>query len=329
MSREVLTCVGVIAGILGGLLVILLPLSFQGVEYYEYGFKRRKTTGAVDTGEIYTSGRYAVGPDTEFKTFPAMAHTEHFRDVTVFTSDRLQVEITCTMQYFLRPHQLQLLHKSFDIHYQPVMSNNALDALKGASTVFSTDDFIWKRQLVEDALFKAIRERLGGNCCEKDCEIDEKCTPGCKSYSKCSERDWGLFAEVRYFQLGRLDIPDDLNDRYIQALVLQEQAATERYIQRAKLVRKETEKQVEETQNKAAEISQNATAQSQFIVTVAKAEAESTVEKARSEGLKLLYQEVKITDPKHKASFDYLRTLKSRKNTKLTVDYQQMIAGNL
>ncbi len=34
------------------------------------------------------------------------------------------------MMYFLRPHQLKELHKNFDIHYRPVLRNNALDALK-------------------------------------------------------------------------------------------------------------------------------------------------------------------------------------------------------
>jgi len=48
------------------LLVILLPLSFSYVEYYEYGLVQRLSTGAVDTEEVYTSGRYIVGPDKHF-----------------------------------------------------------------------------------------------------------------------------------------------------------------------------------------------------------------------------------------------------------------------
>jgi len=40
----------------------------------QYGFIRRKSTGTVDTGRVYTYGRYLVGPDFKFKTFPADAH---------------------------------------------------------------------------------------------------------------------------------------------------------------------------------------------------------------------------------------------------------------
>lgn len=41
---------------------------------------------------------------------------------------------------------------------------------QGAATAFTTREYIRDRGNVEQALFKAVRERLGGKCCEKDCE---------------------------------------------------------------------------------------------------------------------------------------------------------------
>ena len=41
----ILTIVGVIVGIIALLAVILLPLSFVGLEYHEMGFFRRRSTG--------------------------------------------------------------------------------------------------------------------------------------------------------------------------------------------------------------------------------------------------------------------------------------------
>ena len=59
---------------------------------FQYGFRRRKTTGSVDTNKVYgMGGRHAVGPDYEFKVFAADAHFESFSSVTVFAADRLQV----------------------------------------------------------------------------------------------------------------------------------------------------------------------------------------------------------------------------------------------
>lgn len=48
------------------LLIILLPMSFSYVEYYEYGLVQRLSTGSVDTEEVYSSGRYIIGPDKHF-----------------------------------------------------------------------------------------------------------------------------------------------------------------------------------------------------------------------------------------------------------------------
>ncbi len=70
---------------------------------------------------------------------------------------------------------------------------------------------------------------------------------GCKPYSTCVESDWGLFAEVRYFQLGGLDIPDELNQRFLKALVLQEENETEKLKQESQVIRKETQAQVSQS----------------------------------------------------------------------------------
>ena len=74
--------------------------------------------------------------------------------------------------------------------------------------------------------------------------FSENCVAGCKSYKTCTERDWGLFAEVRYFQLGGLGIPDELNQRFLKALVLQEENETEKLKQESQVIRKETQAQV-------------------------------------------------------------------------------------
>ena len=70
------------------------------------------------------------------------------------------------------------------------------------------------------------------------------CHSGCKPATRCEEDDYGLFVEVRYFQLTALEIPDELNQRYLQALVLQEATQTEKLKQEATVIRKETDAKV-------------------------------------------------------------------------------------
>jgi len=87
--------------------------------------------------------------------------------------------------------------------------------------------------------------------------------------------------------------------------------------------------QVQEIKNNASEIEQNARSQAELLSTVSQAEYTNSIETARSEGLTQLFSSLGITDQDKKNSFDYLRTLRGLEHAKLTVDYDQRIAGNL
>ena len=59
---------------------------------FQYGFRRRSTTGSVDTSKVYGSGGiYSIGPDYEFKPFRSDAHFVTYYEIEIFASDRLQV----------------------------------------------------------------------------------------------------------------------------------------------------------------------------------------------------------------------------------------------
>lgn len=321
-----------VLGVVGVLLlIILLPLSFAGVEYYELGFKRQKSTGTVDTDEVYPGGNYLVGPDIEFKTFKASAHFEYLRDVAVFTSDKLEVKLDVTFQYFLKKEDLHILHRNYDLYYQNVIRTSAIDALKGEAPNFKTREYINNRENLEASLYKAVRERLGGMCCMEDCYVYEfACPEGCKNYTLCDDKtEKGLWVFVKYFQLGAVDIPSGVEDRYLRALTLKEEADREELLQEAQVVRKSTEAEVRDIQNRAKEISQNAEAQAKLMSTVAGANYTATVEKARALGLKGLYTRLGLRSQELKNSYDYLRTLATLENVHFTVDFQQRIVGNV
>ena len=48
----------------------------------------------MDKTEVYGVGRYLIGPDFEFKIFPADLHYVEVKDAKIFTSDKLEVS-TC------------------------------------------------------------------------------------------------------------------------------------------------------------------------------------------------------------------------------------------
>lgn len=66
------------------------------------------------------------------------------------------------------------------------------------------------------------------------------CPIGCKPTSTCTSTDKGLYVDVKYFQLGTITIPNDVQSQYMKALTLQEEADREKLLQDAQVVRKNT-----------------------------------------------------------------------------------------
>lgn len=85
--------------------------------------------------------------------------------------------------------------------------------------------------------------------------------------------------------------------------------------------------QVKQIENEAGLISQNGTAQSDLILSIAHANARSVVESARSLGLKLLYERLGIRDSKQQTSLDYLRSLRGKDGISFAVGYNTLVAG--
>ena len=70
------------------------------------------------------------------------------------------------------------------------------------------------------------------------------CKPGCKNRSTCTEADKGFFARVEYFYLQDVTIPDSVQERFLKALVLNEETETEQFTQDAQIVQKQTDQVV-------------------------------------------------------------------------------------
>ena len=62
----------------------------------------------------------------------------------------------------------------------------------------------------------------------------------CVSIDRCTDSDKGLHADVKFFQLTDIDIPSDVEDRYMETLVLQEKVLREELYQNASVIRKTT-----------------------------------------------------------------------------------------
>lgn len=41
--------------------------------------------------------------------------------------------------------------------------------MQGSTTAYTTRELVSDRRLLEETIYKAVRERLGGTCCRPDC----------------------------------------------------------------------------------------------------------------------------------------------------------------
>ncbi|KAK3082608.1 hypothetical protein FSP39_000449 [Pinctada imbricata] len=138
-----------------------------------------------------------------------------------------------------------------------------------------------------------------------------------------------MFLDVKHFQIEYIDIPFTIENKYLTALTLLDYTAREKFIQKAKVVRKNTSGMVEDIKNQARETIESAEATAYLINSIALANYSAIIEGARTDGLKIAFGILGVASQEYKNIIDYIRELKGNKNINMTVNFQQRIAGTL
>ena len=135
MNQKLAFIVGLaVVGVVVFLLVVLLPLSYAYLDYYEMGFLMSRVGGSVDTSEVYFGGRHYVGVPNTFKTYRADAHLVQLKEIKVYNKEKLEISLSCTLQYFLREEDLKVLHEKYGDSYRPVLETAIMAALKNEAS---------------------------------------------------------------------------------------------------------------------------------------------------------------------------------------------------
>lgn len=125
-------------------LLILLPLSFSYIDYYDYGLEQRKSTGKVNTDKVYKGGRYWLGPDHTFLKYPADQQSLFLDDLAVFSdggadSVGLTFLVDIYLTYAIREQEVGQLHKELARSYKSVIESRTNDAIKNSVRYCSFD----------------------------------------------------------------------------------------------------------------------------------------------------------------------------------------------
>ncbi|XP_005096860.1 uncharacterized protein LOC101857183 isoform X2 [Aplysia californica] len=323
-TRICLVCVLTVA--IGALLlfVSLFPASFVYVDYYEYALHRNSFTGKVDYSQLYGPSCNLMAPWDEMIKFKASAHHVEMT-LKIMNKDFLGITLHLYLQYFLKPTEIVVLYKRYNLQYPEVMKQLIQSTVKNTAVNFSLDKYRLRRHHVEAELESRVRYVLSGDCCPSRCPNNHTSAqntscgpPDCLPVGQCYV---GRHVELRYFQMGRVSIPDEVMDLYLRSVVLQIQVERELYLQETAVEEKKTEALVKNLLNQAREVTEAAEAKSRVILAKANADAELTVQVAYQSALVELFDRLNITAEENKLSFIYTKTLWGKRDMLFAFDY--------
>jgi len=279
------------------LMVILLPLSHQDCEYYQFGLLKRRSTGAVDLSKVFLPGRYWNGPDYTMQTYQGDLHFSEFKELPVFSSTDgesigLEFKLDIFFTYSIVAEELTDLHKEFKETYRAVVDARARDGIKNQAAQFKFTDYFTQRIMVEQALKEAVYERL-----------------------------LPVHVKVKDLHMGRVSINEKVREKQLDARVQFEVNDEAEFQRAAQLERDATNLQVAEIDLQTARATALAEAEAVFIEAEAEAEAERVERMATVQGMASLYTGLNITQQRHKTSLDYLRMLRLHDGAKVSSTY--------
>lgn len=260
------------------LFTILFPLSFDTVEYYEYGMKKHYND--LDTSKIYENGRYFIGVEYDFQTFPRTFQHESL-SLAIFANG-LEFNIVIEFSWRIKIEELPLLYEKFALTYGTQIDSRANSKIKNVAPTFSIDDYQENRPMVEDALHHALEDEL---------------------------RIIHIECPRQLFALLSIGLPSEIRTKNLEAarqtLLIQKQENE----QKADLIRKNTELKVREIMANITIIQTFSQSEKVRIVEESIAEGNRTVSDMDSFGIQNFFHELGINDPEMKSYYIRLYTL--------------------
>jgi len=281
-------------------IVIILPISFSYIDYYDYGLKQRKSTGRVNTDKAYLSGRYFHGPDMKFVKYPSVAQIEHLDDVTVFSDGEgdsvgLSFLIDVDFTYFLQEDKIGALHKELSKGYPEVVLSRTNDAIKNAAITVTFMEYFQDRLVVERKFRDAVQTRWN----------DHPALP----------------MTLDQFHIGRIQIPEAVAEKQLQSRVQVERNDKESFMQLARVEREKTQVEVNSIQLDTEKLLKTSNAEANLLRANAVAEADQIIGEALNTGTDTLLNSLNIVNQKDVIAFTFIRNLQNRKQLNLSVTH--------
>jgi len=191
----------VVAGVT---LVILLCMSFDTLEYQEIGINYSWISETVEP-RAYTSGRYYLGLGNHFIKFPKQVKSITFVDdvtgqtqgpaLQSRTKDGLNVRLEVSFQYRLLISDVYSLYTTLGAKYEQTFVRMAIEQLTTAATMHNAHYFFTNRTVISEEMHLMLKKHF-------------------KEHA---------FAEVPFFQLRTVHLPNEFEDAIKETQVKQQE----------------------------------------------------------------------------------------------------------
>ena len=295
---EFLCCLGSTFFII--IFLIILPLSFQRVTYYEIALSKNRVTSQVNREDFYEAGNHAVGPNTQFVKYPANVQYMYLEDQTVWSKSSddaagTLLALDISLQYQLIPEKLGDLYDKVGMEFETLAKNLAISSIKNEAVKYTADEYLTNRRNIEKGLLKSVTKVM------------------------FNESD----ADLIGLQLREVTFPELFYAKKLAAAIQTQNNNAEEYRKESRIIRGETSELVQYIENDAVLIKQIADAKSVNIKQTALNTATKIVQDARSDGLKCIVDEISINNHKHLLSLDYILQIEKSNKTNFLINFDK------
>lgn len=267
--------IGLLIGLGVLVMVIVWPISYSYIKYYQYAFQRNSVENNINDNKVYTAGDKLWDPQSEAIIFPKDYQTLEYtgpQAIVVFANDGLEFTFNAYVYYRLNKTTLPETFRSFSTNYNHQYETVVRTSLKNIAPLYSVDDYITNRRNITQDLNQAVSEEVA--------------SIGAMVPSNQHK-----------FVMGQISLPARVVGKNLDTAIQLQQNIEEKNKQAASLTRKETERLMAEVNANITVILHNAEATSERIRENAHSEALKIVEIAEGEGIHYAMETLGIVDP--------------------------------
>ncbi|MFW9853484.1 MAG: SPFH domain-containing protein [Candidatus Thorarchaeota archaeon] len=196
-------------------------LAFDSLSYNQYGLNYDNVTHKIEN-QVYENGLYHLGLFHNFIKFPRTVQTIEFfgslgapgtssGPLNSRTKDGLLINVQLAFQYLLRKEDILNLYRTFGLEYEERYIGQARTTLRDVASFYNAIEFFNNRTSISDLMKEKLQE---------DLDV--------------------MFADVMFFQLREIDLPDEFEEALKQVQIAQQRYQIALYEQEATIVRAET-----------------------------------------------------------------------------------------